>query len=115
MNFYCRTEEKFGWLSADPAYTSWKHQDDKIIVFERANCLFVFNFHHNKSFPDYKVGVHFPGSYQIILDTDSSQFGGFDRLDHSTEFQTLGEGFAGRENSLLVYIPSRSAFVLARK
>ena len=51
-----RTEEKYGWLAADPAYTSWKHESDKVIVFERADCVFVFNFHYNKSFPDYKIG-----------------------------------------------------------
>ncbi len=50
-----RTEEKQGWLSANPGYVSWKHQDDKVIVFERADTVFVFNFHPNKSFPDYKV------------------------------------------------------------
>ena len=54
-NILFRTEEKYKWLAADPAYVSCKHQDDKIIVFERANCIFVFNFHHDKSFPDYKV------------------------------------------------------------
>ena len=110
-----RTEEKHGWLAGDPAYTSWKHQSDKVIVFERADCLFVFNFHHDKSFPDYKVGVHHPGAYKIILDSDSQEFGGFGRLNSSTEFHTLGDGHAGRENSLMVYIPARAAFILARK
>jgi len=110
-----KTEEKHGWLAADPAYTSWKHQSDKVIVFERADCLFVFNFHHDKSFPDYKVGVHHPGAYKIILDSDSQEFGGFGRLNSSTEFHTLGDGYAGRENSLMVYIPARAAFILARK
>jgi len=109
------TEEKYKWLAADPAYVSCKHQDDKIIVFERANCIFVFNFHHDKSFPDYKVGVHFPGTYHIVLDTDSQEFGGFERLNHSTDFHTLGEGYAGRENSLMLYIPCRCAIILARK
>ena len=60
------------------------------------------------------VGVHHPGTYRIILDTDSKEFGGFGRLNHSTDFHTLGDGYAGRENSLMVYIPSRSAFILAR-
>lgn len=109
------TEEKYGWLAADPAYTSWKHESDKVIVFERANCVFVFNFHTQQSFPDYKIGVHFPGTYSIVLDTDAKEFGGFQRLDHATEFHTLGDGFAGRENSLMVYIPARTAFILVRK
>ena len=114
MPFRSRTEEKYGWLAADPAYTSWKHEDDKIIVFERADVIFVFNFHHTQSFPDYKIGVHYPGTYKIVLDTDAPEFGGFNRLNHTTEFKTLGDGYAGRENSLMVYIPSRTAFILAR-
>jgi 1,4-alpha-glucan branching enzyme len=48
-------EEKYGWLSADPAYVSCKHEDDKVIVFERAGVVFAFNFNTSKSFTDYKV------------------------------------------------------------
>ena len=60
------------------------------------------------------MGVHNPGTYKIVLDTDSKEFGGFGRLDESTKFKTLGDGYAGRENSLMVYIPARAAFILAR-
>lgn len=52
-----QTEQKYGWLSiVDSGYVSWKHEDDKVVVFERAGCIFVFNFHHHKSFVDYRVG-----------------------------------------------------------
>lgn len=50
-----KTETKYGWLSSDPGYVSRKHEDDKIIAFERGGHLFVFNFHTSKSFTDYKV------------------------------------------------------------
>lgn len=106
-------EERHRWLSAHPAWVSWKHEDDKLIVFERANLLFVFNFHPNKSFVDYKVGVDTPGKYKIVLDSDSAEFGGHSRLDHSTEFCTFNEGYAGRRYSTNVYAPARVAFVLA--
>ena len=65
MDYTHRTEGKYGCLSSDPAYVSWKHEDDKVICFERAGCLFVFNFHVNKSFADYRVGVDQPGYYQV--------------------------------------------------
>lgn len=106
-------EERYRWLASDPAWVSWKHEDDKLIVFERAGLLFVFNFHPTKSYPDYKVGIDVPGKYKIVLDSDSSEFGGHSRLDHSTEFFTLNEGFTGRRYSTFVYAPSRVAFVLA--
>lgn len=54
MNF---TEEKYGWLSGnDSGFVSWKHDDDKVVAFDRAGLIFVFNFHCNKSFADYKIG-----------------------------------------------------------
>ena len=40
---------------------SRKSEADKVIVFERGNCLFAFNFHPSASYPDYKVGTQFCG------------------------------------------------------
>lgn len=55
-------EEKFKWLTS-PQWVSRKHNDDKIVVFERGGLLWVFNFHHSKSYSDYRVGVDTPGVY----------------------------------------------------
>ncbi len=87
-------------------YVSWKHEDDKVIVFERAGLLFAFNSHSTKSFADYRVGVEEPPKYNIVLDSDEEQFGGHSRLNDSTEFFTF--------NSMLIYIPSRVAIVFAK-
>ncbi|XP_032401297.1 1,4-alpha-glucan-branching enzyme [Xiphophorus hellerii] len=110
-----RTEDKYGWLAAQPAYVSAKHEGDKVIVFDRANVLFIFNFHPNKSFQDYRVGVEAPGKYKIKLDSDEVQYGGHGRLDHNTDFFTEPQPFNGRSNSMLVYIPCRTAIVLANE
>ncbi|KAK6021387.1 alpha amylase, all-beta domain protein [Ostertagia ostertagi] len=75
-----RLEEASGFLHADPAYVSCKHHDDKMICFERAGVLFVFNFHTTKSFTDYKVGVEMPGIYKMVLNSDEERFGGHNRL-----------------------------------
>lgn len=105
-------EEKYRWLNPDDSgYVSWKHEEDKVIVFERAKCLFVFNFHPTKSFPDYRVGVNEAGKYKIILDSDAEEFGGHKRLDHKTEFFTFPQPFAGRANSLMLYIPNRTGVI----
>ncbi|KAI5297169.1 alpha-1,4-glucan branching enzyme, partial [Ascosphaera atra] len=50
-------EMKYGWLDRtrfDNGYVSRKHEGDKVVVFERAGLLFIFNFHPTESFPDYK-------------------------------------------------------------
>lgn len=54
-------EEKHHFLSRGPAYVSWKHDSDKVVVFERAGLVFIFNFHSTQSFPGYKVGVDVAG------------------------------------------------------
>ncbi|XP_013789384.1 1,4-alpha-glucan-branching enzyme-like [Limulus polyphemus] len=106
-------EEKYGWLAAPQGYVSWKHQDDKVVVFERAGLVFILNFHPVQSFPDYKIGVEIPGKYKIALDSDSEEFGGHRRLDHNVDFFSFPEGYAGRQNSMMVYIPSRVGIVFA--
>jgi 1,4-alpha-glucan branching enzyme len=77
------TEEKYGWLHSPQAYVSLKNESDKVIVFERAGLLWIFNFHPDKSFTDYRVGVEQEGTYRIVL----------------------------RKNFIQAYIPSRSAIV----
>lgn len=55
----------FFFLSLLPlqAFVSAKHEEDKVIVFDRANVLFIFNFHPSKSFQGYRVAVEVPGKY----------------------------------------------------
>ncbi|CAB0039297.1 unnamed protein product [Trichogramma brassicae] len=108
-----RLESKYGWLSSDPAYVSWKHEDDKVIVFERAGLVFAFNFHATKSFADYPLGVHTPGTYSAVLTSDDNQFGGEQRVDSSVRHFTRPDSFAGRDHSMQVYVPSRTAIVYA--
>ncbi|XP_030633725.1 1,4-alpha-glucan-branching enzyme isoform X2 [Chanos chanos] len=56
-----RTEDKYGWLAAPPAFVSAKHEGDKVIIFERANVIFAFNFHPTKSYSNYRVAAGPPG------------------------------------------------------
>ncbi|CAG9861487.1 unnamed protein product [Phyllotreta striolata] len=107
-------EMKYGWLAANPAYVSMKHDGDKVIAHERAGVLFVFNFHPTKSFTDYRIGVEDAGTYRIVLCTDDQEFGGFGRIDKSVNFVTVPEGYSGRRNYVQVYIPSRTAIALAK-
>ncbi|KAM3875476.1 LOW QUALITY PROTEIN: 1,4-alpha-glucan-branching enzyme-like [Diretmus argenteus] len=110
-----RTEDKYGWLASPPAFISAQHQEDKVIVFDRANVLFIFNFHPTKSYQDYRVAIDAPGKYTIKLDSDEVQYGGHGRLVHGTEFFTEAQPFNGRNNSMKVYIPCRTAIVLANE
>lgn len=124
-------EDDYHWLTAPPAYVSLKHEGDKIIVFERAGLLFIFNFHPTQSFADYRVGVEEPGEYHVVLTSDEKRFGGFDRVDTKTKYFTTPMEWNGRRNwlqvclfcvlllgidweSKQVYIPTRTALILAK-
>ncbi|OQD60637.1 hypothetical protein PENPOL_c021G00880 [Penicillium polonicum] len=106
-------EQKYGWLSAPQAYISLKNESDKVLVFERAGLLWIFNFNAKMSFTDYRVGVDVPGTYRIVLDTDAKDFGGLGRNVKETRFFTTDMSWNGRGNFVQVYIPTRTALVLA--
>ncbi|KAI1622105.1 1,4-alpha-glucan-branching enzyme [Exophiala viscosa] len=106
-------EEKYGWLHSPQAYISLKNETDKVLVFERAGLLWIFNFNAHKSFTDYRVGVEHGGVYRIIIDTDDPQYGGLGRNAKDTRFFTTDMPWNGRKNFTQVYLPTRSALVLA--
>jgi len=107
------SEEKYGWLHSAQAYVSLKHEGDKVIVFERAGLLWIFNFHPSSSFTDYRVGVDHAGTYRIVINTDDSAFGGLGRVKKDQRFFTTDFAWNGRKNFVQVYIPTRTAMVLA--
>ena len=131
------TEDRYGWLAAPQAYVSLKHEVDKIVVFERAGLLFIFNFHPTQSFTDYRVGVEAPGEYTVVLTSDEKRFGGFENVGPGGSYPTTALEWNGRKNwtqvsapasvlrgsgedlkrdcAIQVYIPSRTCIVLARK
>jgi hypothetical protein len=53
------------FLFLPQAYVILKHEEDKIITFERAGLFFVFSFHPEKSFSDYRCGISTPGKYAL--------------------------------------------------
>lgn len=114
-------DTKYGVLLSPQAYVSLKHEGDKVLVFERNGLLFIFNFNATQSFPDYKVGVDAPGTYEIVLNSDDKEFGGHGRIEDVTstgkkqQFFTNNDPWNNRANSLFIYIPTRTALVLQLK
>ena len=106
-------EEKYQFLSSGRGYVSRKHEDDKVIVFERGNLLFIFNFHPTKSYPNYRIGAGTPGTYKVVLNSDNERYHGHKRIDEDTSHCTVPGDYDGQPHSLQVYIPSRVAIVLA--
>jgi 1,4-alpha-glucan branching enzyme len=105
------TEARYGWLAAPQAYISLKNEADKVIAFERAGLLWIFNFHPSSSFTNYRVGIDKAGTYRIVVNTDAQRFGGFGNIDESTRFFTTPFPWNGRDNFIQVYLPTRTAVV----
>ncbi|KAI7855891.1 1,4-alpha-glucan-branching enzyme GBE1 [Circinella umbellata] len=106
-------EEQYGWLASPQGYVSRKHEGDKVVVFERGNLLFIFNFHPTNSFADYRVGTNLAGKLHIVLNSDDPTYFGHNRIDNSSEFFTVQGDWDSRQNWIQVYIPSRTGIVLA--
>lgn len=106
---------KYNWLEAPQAHVSLKHEGDKLIAFERAGLLFIFNFHPVNSYTDYRIGVDVAGVYKVVLNSDEKTFGGFDNVKSESTYFTTPQVWNERENWLQVYIPSRTCLVLARE
>lgn len=90
-------------------YKHYEHVQDGVLAFERAGLLFVFNFNPTHSWTDRKIGVP-SGSYRIVLSTDGAKYGGFDRIDTGLNYATSRD-----RSELSLYLPARSAIVLARE
>jgi 1,4-alpha-glucan branching enzyme len=44
-------------MTAEHQYITLTNEQDKVIVFEKGDLLFVMNFHPTKSYQAYKVGT----------------------------------------------------------
>ena len=109
-----KLDDVFNFISSPFQYVSLKHEDDKIVVFEKGDLLFVFNFHPNKSYENYKIGTKWGTRHKIVLDSDEFRFFGKGRLEygHDHFFPIIKEGWNNRPNQFNLYIPSRTCMVL---
>jgi 1,4-alpha-glucan branching enzyme len=98
-----------------PVQEVWHNDGDQVLAYSRGDLLFVFNFSPNRSFTDYGFIVP-QGSYKVVLNTDSSLFGGHDLADDSVRHFTNYDPIYERDGKgwLKLYIPARSAVVLKK-
>lgn len=115
-------DDKFSFLASSKQIVSCTSEEDKVIVFERGDLVFVFNFHPINTYDGYKVGCDLPGKYRVALDSDAWDFGGHGRVGHNIDHFTSPEGIPGvpetnfnnRPNSFKVLSPARTCVVYYR-
>ncbi len=104
----------FRLLQAPAPQLRYEHNDDKVLVFERAGLLFAFNFHPQQSYTDYCFDAP-PGTYRLVFTSDAADYGGHNRLVPDQEHLTLQRPGQGSDRHCLsLYLPSRTALVLQR-
>lgn len=111
---------KYQWLQAfdtamvrligtlnDPEYHYVSIDEERRLVsFVRDDHLFVYNFSSDMSYTDHEVAT-FDDEYKIILSSDSSNFGGYDRVDTAITYVAADE-------KIKLYLPCRTAVVYRR-
>ena len=100
---------KYDLLAKPPARLLFIDSDQKILVAERGNLIFVFNFSVQHSIFDYPIHVEGAETRGIALDTDRAATGGQSRVDHSFDYPVTADGV------MKIYTPSRSGLVFAKK
>ncbi len=108
-----KSEKRF---NDQPVQEIWHNDGDQVLAFMRGSLVFVFNFSPNRSYTDYGFLVP-EGAYEVVLNTDSPDFGGNgltdDTITHFTNHDALYE--QEHKGWMKLYIPARSAVVLRRK
>ncbi|MBR6092172.1 MAG: alpha amylase C-terminal domain-containing protein [Bacteroidales bacterium] len=98
-------------MQSAPAWLLNVDEDNKTIVFERNNLIFVFNW-GQKSLPGYIINVKQTGDYEIVFSTDEKRFGGFENIDESAVFPSKKNGDAV---TMKIYNVARTAAVYSVK
>ncbi len=107
-----RLAKTFLTFKDHPSRLLHENETNKVIAFVRTGLVFVFNFHPMMSHFGYRIDAP-PGKYRVILDSDSTDYGGHGRLAAEQEHFTLQkETMHGERNLLSLYLPTRTAVVL---
>ena len=108
-------DKAFGFVTAPHTWISKKDEGDKVVVVERGDLVFVFNFHPVNSYTDYRVGCYVESDYKMILSSDEKIFGGYENVSTKADvtFKCDSFGVNDRPHSISVYAPSRTLTVYA--
>jgi len=108
-----RLDEDYGLLADELMEQLNVAEGQKVLMYYRGPLVFAFNFHPTQSYTDYRFGVPRGCDYHIVLNTDDLAFGGFNSAPSSQIYPIQQHPAHGRPQSIQIYIPARSAQVLA--
>ena len=86
------------------------NEEDQVLAIQRKDLVFVFNLNPSESFTFYGIPVN-AGKFELILDSDLPEFGGFNRVDNQQAYYSKPEAQMSNKHRLYLYLPSRTALV----
>ena len=96
-------------LDASKATQLQMDEENKVIIFEKNQLIFIFNFSPTNSIFNYQFTAPEKGTYRILLNSDKKSFGGFDRVDENIDYPT------DKNQLVSIYLTNRTAMVLTKK
>jgi 1,4-alpha-glucan branching enzyme len=106
-------DEKYHILTDPLIEQLYVHEQEKKLVYRRGPLVFVFNWHPTNSYSDWRIPVPDRTDYRLLLNTDSKEFGGHGLARDDQKFIWQDVSAHGGKQSIQIYVPSRSAQVLA--
>ena len=105
---YCRRQ----WSLVDNPLLRYRFlnmdEHSRVMAFERANLIFVFNWNGERALLNYRLPTHKPGEWEIVLDSDALEFGGLGRQDIHVHHLT------DENHCISLYLLPRTALALRR-
>ena len=74
-------EDIFNIMNHDHEFVNLMDEKDKMIIYERGELVFLFNFHSSNSYENFLIGTYWDSPHMILYETDDDAFGGLQRLN----------------------------------
>ncbi len=87
-------------------------KEKQVLVYERSNVVFVLNFSPTGYYEGYWLTVPTSGKYRVILSTDESRFGGWDRISEEYVYTATKRSDGGAK--LQIYLPARTGLCMIK-
>jgi 1,4-alpha-glucan branching enzyme len=108
-----RLIREYKLIDTPEIWNVWENRADQVLAYSRGNLLFVFNFNPSQSFTDYGIPMQ-AAKFEVVLNSDSGIYGGFDRIDERIKYYTLPAAPGEQQHYLRLYLPSRTAIVFLK-
>ena len=87
-------------------------EERQVIVYERGGVIFAYNFSPTCSYEGYTLRTRSPGEYKVVMSTDESRFGGWNRISDEVIYRS--EKRKDKKNAFQIYLPARTALCLVK-